>query len=437
MPWTITKQIKTESELMKQNRKMRRVRSGLAQLLIVLGVIIVGIIITVILIKLKKPPKQEKPEILAPLVKVEQLSRKDIQMVVRGYGTVSPRVQVEIVPQVSGKVVWVNPQFKAGGFIRSNDKILKIDPRDYELSVRQANASVAEAQVQFDLEKAEGKVAREEWQQLHPDTEPVSPLVFREPQIRQAEARLESAKAGLAVAELNLERTQLSLPVDALIMNEKVDLGQFVVSGQAVGTAYGIESVEIEVPLEDRELAWLNIPDNTVSLNGDMPLLKGSEVEVKAKFAGAEHIWQGHVVRTTGQVDRTSRLISVVVEVPEPFRRADSRPPLMPGMFVEVLIEGNILKNAVAIPRDAIRESNEVWIVEDGRLNVLGLNIVRADRDFAYAISGLDDGNMIVLSSLDTVVEGMSVRTQTGLSTTFAETEKNEDEIQAQGVKTN
>jgi len=437
LPWTITKQIKTESELMKQNRKMRRVRSGLAQLLIVLGVIIVGIIITVILIKLKKPPKQEKPEILAPLVKVEQLSRKDIQMVVRGYGTVSPRVQVEIVPQVSGKVVWVNPQFKAGGFIRSNDKILKIDPRDYELSVRQANASVAEAQVQFDLEKAEGKVAREEWQQLHPDTEPVSPLVFREPQIRQAEARLESAKAGLAVAELNLERTQLSLPVDALIMNEKVDLGQFVVSGQAVGTAYGIESVEIEVPLEDRELAWLNIPDNTVSLNGDMPLLKGSEVEVKAKFAGAEHIWQGHVVRTTGQVDRTSRLISVVVEVPEPFRRADSRPPLMPGMFVEVLIEGNILKNAVAIPRDAIRESNEVWIVEDGRLNVLGLNIVRADRDFAYAISGLDDGNMIVLSSLDTVVEGMSVRTQTGLSTTFAETEKNEDEIQAQGVKTN
>jgi RND family efflux transporter MFP subunit len=429
--------MKTESELMKRNCKTKRMRSGLIQLLIVLGVIILGIVITVVLVKLKKPPKQEKPEILAPLVKVEQLSRKDIQMVVRGYGTVSPRVQVEIVPQVSGKVVWVNPQFKPGGFIRSGEKIIKIDPRDYELSVRQADASVAEAQVQLDLEKAEGQVAREEWRQLHPNKEPVSPLVFREPQVRQAEARLESAKAGLAVAELNLERTQLSLPVDALIMSEKVDLGQFVVSGQAVGAAYGIESVEIEVPLEDRELAWLNIPDNTVSLNGNTPLPKGSDVKVKAKFAGAEHIWQGHVVRTTGQIDQTSRLISVVVEVPQPFERADSRPPLMPGMFVEVLIEGNTLKNAVAIPRDAIRESNEVWVVKDGRLNILDLHIVRADRDFAYAISGLDDGNMIVLSSLDTVVEGMRVRTQTGLSTTFAETEKNQDEIRAQGVKTN
>jgi multidrug efflux pump subunit AcrA (membrane-fusion protein) len=109
----------------------------------------------------------------------------------------------------------------------------------------------------------------------------------------------------------------------------------------------------------------------------------------------------------------------------------------MPGMFVEVLIEGNTLKNAVAIPRDAIRESNEVWVVKDGRLSVLSLNVVRTDRDFAYAVSGLDDGNMIILSSLDTVVEGMRVRTQTELSTTFAETEESQDEIRAQGVKTN
>ena len=408
---------------MKLIRVIKKMSSGRVQMLLAVGIIIVGVLIALVFIKLKKTPQRKEQEVLTPLVKVEHLERRDIQMVIRGYGTVSPRVQVEIVPQVSGKVVWVNPQFKAGGFIRRDEQILKIDPRDYDLAVRQADAAVAEAQVKLDLERAEAKVAREEWQQLNPDEEPTSPLVFREPQIRQAQAKLESANAGLATANLNLERTQLSLPIDALVMNENVDLGQYVMIGQSVGAAYGIESMEIEVPLEDRELAWFDIPGNTISVNGTKGSAKGLIAQVKAKFAGAEHIWWGRVVRTTGQVDKTSRLISVVVEVPEPFDGSDSKPPLLPGMFVEVLIEGNILKNAIAVPRDAMRNSNEVWVAEDGQLNVQPLDIVRADRDFAYARSGLDDGDMIIISSLDTVVEGMKVRIQTEseTSTTFVE----------------
>ena len=236
-------------------------------------------------------------------------------MIVLGYGTVTPRLQVEIVPQVSGKVVWVNPQFRAGGFIRRGELILKIDPRDYELSLRQANAAVAEAQVMLYLEKAEAKISKEEWLQLHPGQEPDSPLVFREPQIRQAQARLESAEAGLATANLNLERTRPSLPVDAVIMNERIALGQYVMIGQSMGAAYGIESMEIEVPLEDKELAWLAVPDNTVSVNAAQSPKKGAIARVSANFAGEEKCWLGYVVRTTGQVDITSRLISVVVEV--------------------------------------------------------------------------------------------------------------------------
>jgi multidrug efflux system membrane fusion protein len=417
----------------KVNKKMP---SGLIQLLLVVVIVIVGVLIAVVFIKYKKPPQRQEQTVLAPLVKVERLDRRDIQMIIRGYGTVNPRLQVEIVPQVSGKVVWVNPQFKAGGFIRRGEMILKIDPRDYELAVRQANAAVAEAQVMLDLEKAEAKIAKEEWQQLHPGQEPDSPLVFREPQIRQAQARLESANAGLATADLNLDRTQLSLPVDAMIMSERVDLGQYVMIGQSIGAAYGIESMEIEVPLEDKELAWFEIPDNTSSINNAEGSKKGAIARVMANFAGEEKCWPGNVVRTTGQVDKTSRLISVVVEVSEPFKDLDSTPPLLPGMFVEVLIEGNILKNAVAVPRDAIHNNNEVWMVKDDQLYIRPLKIVRADRDFAYADSGLDDGDMIVVSSLDAVIEEMKVRIQTGPenSTTFAEVV--EDQTQAPEVRT-
>lgn len=404
----------------KENKKMP---SGLIQLLLVVVIVIIGVLISVVFIKLKKPPQRQEQIVLAPLVKVERLDRRDIQMFIRGYGTVNPRLQVEIVPQVSGKVVWVNPQFKAGGFIRRSELILKIDPRDYELAARQANAAVAEAQVMLDLEKAEAKIAKEEWQRLHPGKEPDSPLVFREPQIRQRQARLESANAGLATADLNLERTQLSLPVDAIIMNERVDLGQYVMIGQSAGAAYGIESMEIEVPLEDKELAWLDIPDNTVSINTAEGSDKGAIVRVKANFAGEERCWPGYVVRTTGQVDKTSRLISVVVEVSEPFKDSGSTPPLLPGMFVEVLIEGDTLKNAIAVPRDAMHNNNEVWVAKDGQLYIQTLEVLRADRDFAYADSGLDDGDMIIVSSLDTIIEEMKIRIQTEpeTSTTFAE----------------
>jgi RND family efflux transporter MFP subunit len=421
---------------MKAINENKKKPSGLIQLLLVVVIIAVGLVITFVFIKLKKPPQRQEQIVLAPLVKVERLNRRDIQMVIRGYGTVNPRLQVEIVPQVSGKVVWVNPQFRAGGFIKRGELILKIDPRDYELSLRQANAAVAEAQVMLDLEKAEAKIAKNEWQQLHPGQEPDSPLVFREPQIRQAQARLESAEAGLATANLNLERTRPSLPIDAVIMNERVDLGQYVMLGQSVGAAYGIESMEIEVPLQDKELAWFAVPDNTFSGNPAQNPKKGAIARVSANFAGEEKCWLGNVVRTTGQVDKTSRLISVVVEVSEPFKDSSSTPPLLPGMFVEVAIEGNILKNAIAVPRDAMHNNNEVWVAEDGQLNVQSLDIVRADRDFAYADSGLDDGDMIIVSSLDTVIEDMKVRIQAEAETSTKFAEVVEDQTKTPEVRT-
>jgi RND family efflux transporter MFP subunit len=432
-------------------------------------------------------------------------------MVVGGYGTVSPEAEVDLVPEVSGKVVSINPQLKAGGFIGAGEQILQIEPRDYELAVQGAQAAVANAQLKLQIEYEEAELARRDWNELHPNTEPNSPLVFRRPQIQQARAALQSAEAQLATAELKLERTSLSLPFDGMVVRETVDLGQYINAGQPIGRIYSIEAVEIEVPLEDWELAWFNIPPNPVSINGHNSSSAGSQVEVRSKFAGGEHVWEGQVMLTTGQVDRTSRMVSVVIEVAEPFKGANGRPPLVPGMFVEALIKGRVLENAVAVPRDAMHEGNrvwaveysrghikpvkmmrlggnfaaalmggdpvggivslpqqmaytlgeewiisydrlgderltrarlarlfaraavgddllevlselaqrvvyEVWVVNNGRLHIRPLEIARADKEFAYATSGLEDGAMIIVSSLDTVTEAMRVRTGTGES---------------------
>ncbi|MHC4571145.1 MAG: efflux RND transporter periplasmic adaptor subunit [Planctomycetota bacterium] len=381
------------------------------QVLLVLVILGVGIGIGALLKYTRKAPARVEKKIVAPLVKVQPVHPQDVQMIVQGYGTIQPKVQAEVVPQVSGKVVAVNANFKNGGFVGAGETLITIDPRDYELAVQRAEAEVARAEVELDLEKAEAEVSRQEWDQLNPGKEPPSPLIVHEPQIRQAETRLEAAKAQLATAELNLERTRASLPFDGRVMSETVDLGQYVNVGQSIGKVYSIEAVEIEVPLEDWELAWFDIPENPVLINGNSSPKAGSKVEVRSEFGGGIHSWEGYVVRTTGEIDKTSRLVSVVIEVVEPFKDANGRPPLVPGMFVELLIKGKTLRNAIAVPRHAIHNGNQVWVVREGRLHIKELQIARQDKDYTYVVAGLEDGAVIVVSSLDTITEGMRVRT--------------------------
>ena len=412
-----------------QNIRHQRVAGrGLLQALLAIVIIGAGIAGAVIFIMLKKPPQRMEQAVQAPLVEVVQLRSKDIPMVVQGYGTVNPKVEVDIIPEVAGKVVYIHPELIVGGLIRANQTILRIDPRDYELAVRQAEAAVADARVKLETEQAEAEVARTEWRQLHPDTEPTSPLVLREPQIRKAKAMLDSSEAQLATAMLRLERTNLSLPFDALITTENVDLGQYVVMGQPLAKAYGTGSVEIEVPLKDSELAWFDVFENSIFSNGDPDSTKGTPAEVIADFAGAEHTWEGYVVRTTGLVDRTSRMISVVVEVQEPFDVLNGRPPLLPGVFAKVLIQGNTLRNAVAVPRDAIRKGNQMWVVNSNHLSVRPLKVVRVDKNFAYVISDDLDEAEVVISSLDAVIDGMEVRTEADSTTPSERLENNGDQ---------
>jgi len=384
----------------------------IAQAVLALLLLGVGGTAAGLFVKFRRPPVRVEEPNVAPLVKVVQLHERDIRMTVTGYGTVKPKAQVEIIPEVAGKIVAVHPQLQVGGVIRAGEQLLQIDRRDYELAVQQAKASVAEAQVRLDMELAEAEVARREWESLHPGEQPDSSLVLREPQVRQAKALLESAKAQLEMAKLRLERTVLSFPFDVLIASERVDLGQYVVAGQSLGVAYGIDAVEIEVPLEDSELAWFDVRLGLPDGGADGLGVGRASAVVEADFGGGQHRWSGYVTRTTGQVDRTSRMVSVVVEVPHPFEDGSGRYPLLPGTFVKVSIRGRLLKGAVAVPRAAIRNGREVWVVNEGRLHVRRLDIARTDHEFAYVRSGLSDGELVVISVLDAVTEGMKVRTE-------------------------
>lgn len=364
-------------------------------------VLVVGIVAAYLLASSRRAPDRVERPPLGPLVEVAEARPTSVPVVVTGHGEVTPRVAVDVVPQVSGQVVEVSPSLVAGGFFRAGETLVRIDPRDYELALERAQAAVARALVNLEQERAEAEVAREEWDDLHPGEEPTA-LVVREPQIRQAEAELAAAKADLAVADLNLERTRISLPFDGVVVSESVDPGQFVAGTTRLATVYGTDAVEVRVPLKTSELAWFDVPSD----NGR----RGPRAVVSATFGGVSSDWEGRVSRMEAQVDQTSRMVHVVVEVDDPYAATENRPALRPGTFVDVRIFGRTLDDVVPIPRFAVHEGDRVWVFDDGRLVIRDVDVLRSDRELALVSSGLDAGDLVIVSALDAVTDGMAVR---------------------------
>jgi RND family efflux transporter MFP subunit len=377
--------------------------SNITKLFVVIIIIVVALGVSYLLATSGKSPERSERAYPGPLVDAVTVGLSNHEAQVIGHGTVRARIAVQLVPQVAGRVVETHPGLAAGGYFEAGEPLVVIEPADYELAVQRAQAAVARAEVNLQMQEAEAEVAQREWQRLHPGEPPPSPLVVRQPQVDQARAELESSRADLATARLNLERTRISLPFRGRVLSENVDIGQFVVAGQAVASVYGTDAMEIQVPLEDSELAWFDIPDG----NGQS---RRADVRVEADYAGADHTWFGRVVRTEGQVEPTTRMVPVVVEVTEPLSDQEQPVPLVPGMFVKVMIAGRTLEAVAVVPRHAVHEGDKVWVVEQGKLRIRQVVVTHYEDDKAFIGKGLSDGSQVVVSQLDVVTDGMQVR---------------------------
>lgn len=391
---------------------MKKWKTPLIQFALVVVIVAVAIIVAKTMSSFRKAPETAPPNVPPPLLNAKQVYPETLQMTVQGFGTVKPRTEVQVVPQVSGKVTQCHPQLVNGGFFQADEALVMIEQTDYILAVESADAAVAQAEVKVEQEKGEADVARQEWKKLHPNTQPDSMLVFREPQIRNAQAQLNAAKAQLDKAKLDLERTTITMPFDGRIVQTNIDVGQFLTAGAPIATVYRTDIVEIVVPLEDAELEWFDLPLNG---NGNSAAA-GTPVNVFASFAGGEYSWQGQLVRTEGEIDPKSRMVHVVVQVTDPFKSHSKRPPLTPGMFVRVEIKGRQIKDIYRVPRYAIRRGTEVWVAtgtgETKKLTFQPIDVIRMDRDFAYISEGLNEDDFVITSALGTVTDGMAVRIQ-------------------------
>ncbi len=374
-----------------------------------IAVILAGYAGMQLMVHSRPSPKKEVKENKGILVEVKRVTGENLPVVVMGTGTVGPGQEASITPQVNGKVVHLAPGFVVGGLFRKGDLLFRIEDTDYRLAIDEAKAALAKAEFDLALVEGQARVARIEWERLRlEEKKDPSPLVLFEPQLENARANVDAARAAISRAELDLARTSVVAPFPCLVRSEEIDLGQFVTVGKSVATVAGTGAAEIVVPLPLEEMQWISIPRKGSDGNG-------SKAWVKLAVGDQVFTWKGQVVRSLREVDPRGRMARVVVAVADPYNLdrggGSTRRDLEIGMFVDVEILGKTLPGVFALPRSALRDGDTVWTMdEEGRLRVRPVTVVRRERDTVVLRDGLEEGDTVVLTNIPGAAEGMKLR---------------------------
>jgi RND family efflux transporter MFP subunit len=389
---------------------------------------LIAVIGTVVLVKTKPEVVEEKSEIPPLVVEVSSAFIDEELRFSTFQGEVRAKTDIELVTQVTGKVTSVSDKFIEGGQFEKDEAILRIDDADYRVALKSAEASVAEAKVELDIELASAETNKREWRDLVGESlEKANPLRLNQPQVQRARARLDAARAQLAQAKLDYDRTTISAPFAGRIMTKTAELGQFVSRGASIGRVFSTDQVEIRIPMSDLQITELGL-----SL-GQLPKDQSLKARVNARFGSINHSWSGYLKSVDASVDNETRLLFGTVVVDSPFELSEKQGiPLAPGLFVDVELDAAEKVTGVSVPRTALRNGNKVYVVEDKKLKFKEVNTIFTSAEVAilnYADGGLAPGELVIISPVPGAFNGMAVEVNGSQNDTADAVEPVEDAL--------
>ncbi len=351
-------------------------------------------------------------EVKPTFVEVLTARVQDEQAVIVAYGTVQNHQRLIVKPEISGRVVKLNPRLVIGDTLNNGAALLQIDPRDYRVAVDEQRAALAKAEFDLKVELGNQAVAKREWSLLNPSAGEVNALsrqlALRRPHLKEKRVALAAARSRLRKAQLNLQRTVLRAPFNALVLDESVEIGQLINTRSSVATLVGTDEFRVQVSVPIRQLEWIVFPD------AGHP--QGSPVRViRERGNGEPVVRQGTVVELLGDVTENGRMAQVLVSIADPLelnKPAKGRQPLLLGEYVRVEIEGPVLHDVIVLPRNAIREGRRVWVKDAGnQLEVRPVEIVLSRKETVLIGQGLRDGDEIITSQVPAAIPGLPLET--------------------------
>ncbi len=453
-----------------ENRdNLRRLTIGLGAL----GIVGVGAAACAGLIYTKPLPNKRSTAERIHEVDVAAVDAQVARAPVVGHGTVRPKHQVNIVPQVSGRLTQVHPDLAQGKIIPKGELLFEIDPTVYEARVRQAEAEVrgleaalgrhddeltnleariANAEAMLAIDAEDHRTLKQLYEVEKVGTQRDVDLAYQKylrqkgavveltsqraviPHVRaETQAQLDAARARLVLAQHDLDSTKIRCPFEARVESVQAYKAQVVTAHFTIATLTDMEAFEIAVGIDPRELRWLADSIQPEALNGAEDS-DGPTVNVKWSLQGQELNWTGRVSRFE-RVDEATRTARMVVEVRQVDMAAtvgpgggESRPMLSIGMYCKTELPAKPLEDALLVPRHAIYENRWVYVFEPdpaatdgavGRLARREVPILRTVQDSVLVdYRGRDErqpcelaaGERVVVSPLSKPVVGMKIR---------------------------
>jgi RND family efflux transporter MFP subunit len=379
-------------------------------------------------------PKIEPKEVALapPAVFYAVVDPKPVTLNVYAQGEVRPRTDIILTAEVSGRIVRTSDAFVAGGAFKKGELLVKIEDANYRVAVAAAKARMAQSEEFLRREEAESELAQKDYEALGRAGD-ASDLTLRKPQLAQARAAFDAAKADYNGALLNLQRTELRAPFDGRVRERLAGQGQFIAPGAAIGRIFATDVAEVRLPLADSDLAKLGI---SLAFS-ETPESPGPKVTLSATLAGEYHEWVARVARTDGAFDPGTRQVGAIAVVEDPYGNGSSGgAPLAAGLFVDAVIEGRALERGVVLPRTALFGRSTVYVIgNEDRISAREVVVLAADKDTITISGGLESGERVVTSPLRGAREGDKVTPTDRTSIPGATRDSDEEETVAEAVR--
>ena len=371
--------------------------------IITIAVLLAAVAAAAGIIMSRPMPEQLTVSETTSAIRAMTVVKESLRLKIRSEGTVTPKTQTNVIPEIKGRVTWISPNLVVGGYFQAGDLLVTIDAADYEARTGLAQAQLLRAEAELEHKRFE----LQRLQTLIKDNL-VSQSSFENAARAHkiAKANVIESKINLAQAERDLSRTKITAPFEGMVRSESIDIVQFVQQGTPIASIYASDAVEVRLPIVNAQLAYLD-PANLQ--RGELDPATAPMIMLTARYAGTSFVWRGQLARTEGEIDAQSRMITAVARVRQDNQSPDV-PPLQVGAFVAAEIEGQYLNDIVRLPRAALRPNSQVLIIDgDNRLRFRAVNVLRLENDFVLIDSGLESGEVVNLSPIQTVVDGMRV----------------------------
>ena len=382
-------------------------RRWVINIVLSIALITVGIAGAAYISKSAPKARRRPPPRTLPLVEVIEVHPQQERIIVSAMGTVTPAREIVLESRVAGEIIDTHPEFTAGGYLEKGSVVLRIDPQDYELALTLAKARVKDAESKLKILEAEAAAAKDEWRAINRNrskkNNKPSPLLIKKPQLSAAQAMLIAEKSDVKKARLNLSRTKILAPFNAIVRAKHVDIGSQVSGQDRLADLVGTDEYWVQASMPVDRLNWIMIPRTTGETGSKVRIFYRKGIELT-----------GTVTKLLGELEAEGRMAHVLVEIKDPLglkSPGQQKPPLLIGEYVRMEIEGRQLENVYRIPRTALRDNTRIWLTsKDDKLEIREVQTLWRDEQSVLLTDGLQPGEQLIISDLSKPVHGMQLQ---------------------------